>query len=195
MILLTAACLVKAVRPLPEHPEVLSGRFEVVVPEGWAVTRNGRGLGSHHLTLASPDGASAITVDLIREDRSSRQLALAALVEGYALESGRGVGIESERLGSDHLAVAGREAWAVTVKRRSGPNERLASTVGLRGEDHLVLLTLHTRPEAKGAAGAWSVVLDSFELPEEHPGTDPAFLQNALDEAAIDGLPDHGQDR
>jgi hypothetical protein len=191
--LMLTACLVKAVQPLPEHPEVLTGRFELVVPQGWETTRNGRGLGSHHLTLASPDGTSAITVDLIREDRTSRQLPLVVLVEGYAVDSGRGRGIESERLGSDRLDVAGREAWAVTVKRHSGPNERLASTVGLRGEQHLALLTLHTRAGAPSSvASAWSVVLDSFELPRELPVETPPFLDEALDEAAIDALPDFG---
>lgn len=172
-----------AVHPIPHtSPVTLAGRFEVTVPDDWTVARNVRGPLGQHVSLHDPDGSTAITIDLVREDRSSRRLPLSLVVDTYAVESGRGRGIQSEHLAQDTLVVADRTAFATTVQRRIGPHERLVSTVGLRGDDHLAVLTLHTVLDAPASVTiAWDRVLESFALPLDPPPDVPPFLEDARD--------------
>lgn len=181
MILGLLACA--AVHPIPDsHPATLAGRFEVSVPDEWTVARNVRGPLGQHLSLHDPSGASSITIDLVREDRGSRELPLSLVVDTYAVELGRGRGISSEHLAQDVLVVADRTAFATTVRRRVGPHERLASTVGLRGDDHLAVLTLHTVDDAPASVTlAWDLVLESFQLPLDPPPDVPPFLDDVRD--------------
>lgn len=172
-----------AVHPIPDsHPPTLGGRFEVTVPQDWTVERNVKGPLGQHLALHAPTGESSITIDLVREDRRSRELPLSLVVDTYAVELGRGRGIASEHLAQDELVVADRRAFATTVQRQIGPYQRLASTVGLRGDDHLAVLTLHTVPEAPSTVTqAWDVVLESFALPLDPPPDEPPFWDDVRD--------------
>lgn len=184
--LLIAACA-RAVHPVP-GTATLDGSFAVVVPEGWSVARNRRVLGNHQVMLRSPDGSSAITVELLREDRGTRDLPLSLVADTFLLETGRSLGVASEPLDLRRLEVSGREAWVATVERRHGPNARLTSAVFLRGDRHLAVLTLLVAPTTPGSVVlAWDAVLSSFELHEPPPDEAP-FARNAAEEAALDGL-------
>jgi hypothetical protein len=175
MVLL--AC--RAVHPIVGvTPATVAGpRIVVEIPPGWELDRNRRSPINQHLSLFNEQHASAINIDLVREDRSTRDLPLSLVTEGLALNGGRFMGIDSEHNATHELTVADREAWAVTTVRRHGPNERLISTVALRGNDHLAVLTLNTGTDAPPVVVlGWSQVLDSFEMP-----LDPAPPLNLLD--------------
>jgi len=175
MIWALAGCL-RAVAPIEgTEPTVWTGRVELAVPAGWEVVRNVKGPLGQHVTLHGPHG-DAITVDLLREDRRSRRLPLSVLVDTYAVEQGRSRGIQSQHIAQHHLSVDDREAFATTVERNIGPHTRTASTVGLRGDDVVVFLTLHA--DSAHAAKAWDTVLGSFDLPQDSEPTDPPFFED-----------------
>ncbi|HJN77585.1 MAG TPA: hypothetical protein QGF58_26940 [Myxococcota bacterium] len=183
MIWLALGCL-RAVQHIPEsHPETWTGRLEVAVPAGWELVRNVRGPLGQHLALHGPDGSS-ITIDLLREDARSRELPLSVVVDTYAVELGRGRGIESDHHAQHQLEVAERSAWATTVERRVGPHTRTASTVGLRGEKVVVFLTLHANSEDSSLA--WEQVLTSFDLPLDAPPETPPFAEDLAAERRLD---------
>jgi len=150
------------------------GHFEVAAPPGWEVTRNRRWFNNHMFTLTAPDGRDAINIELIKETGKTRDLPLVLMSDVLAMNIGRKVGVEPELIGQNELLVANRQAWATTLIRRHGPNERLASVVTLRGQDHIVMLTLNTVPGGiSSSALAWQLVIDTFDLPTEPVPPDP----------------------
>ncbi len=152
-------------------PTTVAGpRLVVEVPHGWELDHNRRNPINQHISLLNEAWNSAITIDLVREDRSTRALPLSMVAEGLALEDGRSMGIESDHRATHELEVAEREAWAVTSMQRHGPNERLVSTVALRGNEHLVVLVLNTSLDAPPVVVlGWSQVLDTLVLPMDPP--------------------------
>ncbi|MED5374714.1 MAG: hypothetical protein VX899_27090 [Myxococcota bacterium] len=195
MLLLLTACLA-AVHPIPgTQPQQLLGQVAFELPQDWEVVVNNRAFGNHHVLLRSPPAQQAVvTIDLVREGRRTRELDLRIVAETYALDRGRSLDIEAKLLAHHQLEVADREAWAVTVQRRHGPNEQLASTVALRGSEHLALLTLSTPLEAGVAAAVpWGQILDSFALPGDPVDPNaPIFPRDAELENELDGLPSGG---
>lgn len=172
------ACRAVHVVPYQTPVTVTGPRLEVEVPTGWSLEHNRRNPVNQHLSLAHDTHNSLITVDLIREDRSTTDLPLSMVAEGLALQDGRLFGIESLHTGTHRLEVAGREAWAVTTTQSHGPNEQLVSTVALRAEKHMAVLSLRTSLEAPPVVvQGWGQVLQSFRLP-----ADPAPEPNLLDE-------------
>ena len=168
-------CL-SAVRQVPDsRPETWTGRLEFVLPEAWEMERNVRGPLGQHVALHGPEGSS-ITIDLLREDRRSRQLPLSVVVDTYAVELGRGRGIQNTHQHQDHLVLADREAWATTVTRHVGPHARVATVVGVRGEGVVVFLSLHA--DSDEALKAWSTVLSTFDLPLDEPPDTPPFAED-----------------
>lgn len=190
MTLMTPALILacaRAVHPVPGTP-VLDGSFALVVPEDWEMVRNHRVMGNAQVMLRSPDGSSAITVELLREDRSTRDLPLSLVADTFYLETGRSLGVSSEPLNLQRLEVSGREAWASTVERRHGPNTRLTSAVFLRGDRHMAVLTLLVGPSTPATVLlAWDTVLSSFEL-HEPPPQDAPFARDAAEEARLDAV-------
>lgn len=177
MFLLALAC--RAVHPVPGVlPTTVAGaRIEVEVPPNWELDHNRRNPINQHVSLLHPGTNSAITIDLVREDRDTRDLPLSMIAEGLALQDGRILGIQADHRGTHELEVADREAWAVTAVQRHGPNERLVSTVVLRGTQHLAVLVLNTSLDAPPVVVmGWSQVLDSLVLP-----LDPAPDLNLID--------------
>lgn len=188
---LLLGCL-RAVHPVEGAPVPrLEGRLSVELPEGWAVRKNSRAFGNHHLLLDSPDPTTQVTIDLVREAKQTRELDLLIVSEGYALDHGRSLGIEAALTGHHRLEVDGREAWAVTTLRKHGPHERMQSTVLLRGSEHLAILSLHTVQEADPRVVAdWGQILDSFHLVGDPAPELPPFARDAELELGIDQMPD-----
>ena len=183
MIWLALGCL-RAVHPIPDsQPARVTGRIEVAVPTGWELARNVRGPLGHHVALHGPDDSS-ITIDLLHEDRPTRDLPLSIVVDTYAVELGRGRGVQSEHQSQHRIEVADREAWATTVERRVGPHTRTASTVGVRGDDVVVFLTLHADSEL--SLLAWEQVLSSFQLPHDVEPPPPPFAEDLEIEHRLD---------
>lgn len=164
------------------------------LPEGWQVVRNARALGNHWVTLASPEQSTAITIELVREDSRSRALPLHMLADVLPLEAGRSLGLQSMPMAHHQIELAGREAWATTVKRRHGPEERLVSALYSRVDQHLLVLTLHTLAEApKEVLTGWDTVMSTLWLPADPAPEVAPFQDHARDEAALEWLPDGGE--
>ncbi len=160
--------LLGCVRAVKPNGDLWVGDFALDAPSSWEITRNYRFLGNSFFTLTAPDRGSAITVEMIRETHRQRRLPLRLVSDVLTVNVGRASGIEAEVIAQHELLVAERRAWATTAVRRHGPQERLASQVALRGERHVVLVTLHTPlGGVPGASLAWQRVLDSLALPGE----------------------------
>ena len=176
LLALNAGC-VHAASPVvqPSGTQVMwQGHFEVAEPPGWEVTRNRKWFNNHVFTFTSPDGRDAINIELIKESQKTRDLPLVLMSDALAMNIGRKVGVQPELLGQNELLVANRQAWATTLVRHHGPNKRLASVVTMRGQDHVVMITLNTVTGSMGeTALAWQLVLDTFDLPTEPVPPDP----------------------
>jgi hypothetical protein len=175
------------------HPTLdgrVSGRVAMEPPPGWELGANRRAFGSDHVVLMAPDQVTSVTVDLVREGARTRALPLHIVAETYALDHGRSLGIEAALIDVQEIELADRRAVAVTTSRRHGPQVVLASTVVARTETHMLLVTLHTLPEADPRIiQDWGALLESVELPFDPPGEEPPFLEDALLEQEIDALP------
>ena len=166
---------------------VYEGKIRVEAPPHWELVRNRRFLGRHVVAWKSPDSCCVIEIKLEREGRRARALPLSLVAELYPIMLGHHEGIETEIVDTRQIDLSGREAWAVTVKRRHGPHEQLMSVVVARGEQHLVVLQL----QATSAASldmplAWQQVIESFRLLEPIPETPlfeplPAALEDISD--------------
>ncbi|MCB9762731.1 MAG: hypothetical protein H6739_23220 [Alphaproteobacteria bacterium] len=188
LTLLSLVGCLRAARPVPDsQPLRYAGRFEVAVPDGWEVTRNWRFAGNRRLVLRAPQNDAAITVEMVREDWRSRDLPLSVVADVAMAEAGRSLGIAAEPLGQHQLLLAGREAWATTLRRHQGPASALATAVTLRADHHLVVLTLHSTAAAPPVP-AWDLVLSSFALPRDPPPDTPPFAEDAAMEAALDAV-------
>lgn len=175
------------------HPTLdgrVSGRVVLEPPPGWELGANHRAFGSDHVVLMAPDDVTSVTVDLVREGGRTRDLPLYIVAETYALDHGRPLDIHAELLDVQEIVVADRRGIAVTTARHHGPQTMLASTVVARTETHMLLVTLHTLPEADPRIiQDWGALLESVELPYDPPGEEPPFLDDALMEQEIDALP------
>lgn len=154
-------------------------RFDVVVPDGWSITRNRTWLGNDTLALAQPDVRATITIELVHADARSRVVPLDLLAEARALSTGRALGVESDRTHMHQLALDGHEAWAVTGRRRWHFAAADYTAVYTRVGGHVAVISL-VAPAGKldTAAGAWTVVLETLrfprdEVPEDAPIFDP----------------------
>ncbi len=164
---LVAAALggcVHAFRPGPEGG--LEGVVQLRAPEGWRPVRNRRFARHHELILRSPDGCCTITVEVLPLDRRSAELPLDLLADTLPLEMGRDQGLAAEPLARHQILVDGREAWAITYRLHHGPHRRLATSVVVRDDRYLALLTLSLPDTAPPEVlSAWDGLLDSLRLP------------------------------
>lgn len=141
-------------------------RFDLEIPPGWRVRRNQTWFGNDQLILDEPTLRASIAIELVRSDRRADQLPLDLLAESRALSMGRALGVESGRTHLDQIELDGREAWAVTGRRRWQFVEADFSTVVARAGGHVVTVTL-TAPvgELDHALTGWALVLDTLRFP------------------------------
>ena len=188
LLVLVAGCA-RAVHPTHtlRSGSVYEGRFLVEAPTHWKLIQNRRTLGRHVVAWKSPDSCCVIRIKLEREGRRARLLPLALVAELYPMMLSHHEGIETEIVDTRQIELSGREAWAVTVKRRHGPHEQLMSVVITRGEQHLVVLELQATASASlDMPLAWQQVIESFRLLEPNPETPlfeplPAALEDITD--------------
>jgi len=165
VILYLLACL--AVKPGLSGWE---GAFHFQHPKGWEVVKNHRFLGRHVVVLENRDGPGHITLELYREDRSTRKKPLSLVADVYAANLGWRQGYVITPVAQHQLLVADREAWASDVVRTHGPHRRLASVVMLRGDGRVAVITLSTEEDSPhNVYYAFDQVLSSFDLPDDPP--------------------------
>jgi hypothetical protein len=141
------------------------GRFDLEPPEGFSVERNYRWFGNDFVVLAR--GKEAIEVARYKEDARSRRVPLDLVVEARALDWGRRFGVGSGQDGLHEIMVDGRQAWAVSGRRKWRWVEMGYTTVALRGGSHLVMLTgMAPAPEFESFVPSWSTMLEAFTLGE-----------------------------
>ncbi|MCB9744555.1 MAG: hypothetical protein H6740_18310 [Alphaproteobacteria bacterium] len=185
--LLSVSCA-QALRPVPgSEPLRYEGELAFELPEGWALTRQRRLLSQQAVTLTTPHSGSAVTVKRVREGEVSRGLPLSIVAEVLSVDAGRSLGVDSTLVGLQQLDVDGREAWVATVRRRHGPVERIESSVYVRGERHLVIVSLHTNGDAPvEVLRDWDGLLGSLDLVTEPPPPSAPFAADARWEAELD---------
>jgi hypothetical protein len=102
------------------------------------------------------------------------------------LGRGRNLGYRTELLGSQEILVAERRAWATTYRFTHGPHGRTGSSVYLRADRFLVILTLQGLDNMPTEViPMWSAFLDSFALPEWAAEEVPLFEPEADPELEI----------
>ena len=138
-------------------------RFDLSVPEKWAVTRNYRLLGTDSLVLG--EGNASISVTVRRDDGAGAALPLDLVASVRALSWGRRLGVENAVLGEQEIVVDGRRAAAITGVRRWRTAKIAYTLVFLRAPGRTVELVLHAPAEAlEGYVATWGTFLDSFHL-------------------------------
>lgn len=167
--------MVLACAPAWHPPD--AGRFSLVVPDQWAVTRNYRFLGTDTLVLARDHAAMSVTV---RPDHgASATLPLDLVASVRALSWGRRLGVQNAVLGEQEIVVDGRRACAVTGLRRWRTATTGYTMVFARAPGQTVELVLHApADELDHYAPEWGAFLDQFHLnaPPEPDG--PPFSED-----------------
>lgn len=155
-------------------------RFDLEIPDGWHIRRNQSWFGNDQLILDQPEARASITIELVRSDPRADALPLDLLAETRALSMGRALGIESGRTRMDQIELDGREAWAVTGRRRWQFVEADYSTVVARAGRHVVVVTLMA-PVGKldGALTGWALVLGTLRFPRAPVAPDAPIFDPA----------------
>ncbi|MFN7147823.1 MAG: hypothetical protein ACK4YP_28895, partial [Myxococcota bacterium] len=145
-----------------------TGRFDLAVPPGWEVTKNRRWFGNDFFVLTDDAARASITIELVRDDASSRRLPLDLLAETRALSMGRSLGIESTRSRLHQIELDGHEAWAVTGTRRWKFAVADYSAVIARAGRHVAQVTLQApHGQLDRALVGWSIVLETLTFPQD----------------------------
>ncbi len=154
-ITLLAGCVAAWHPPTP-------GRFDLVVPDGWTVTRNYRWLGADTVVL---DGEGASISVNVRREVGTGHLPLDLVASVRALSWGRRVGVENAILAEHEIEVDARRAAAVTGLRRWRTARTAYTMVLMRGGGWTVELVLHApEHELDPHAAAWAAFLSGFRL-------------------------------
>jgi hypothetical protein len=153
-----------------------SGIFSLQTPNGWTETQNRKSWRNYSLVLESPNNCCVIQVEILNEGADSASRPLEVVAELYAVGRGRHMGMQSNLIANDQILVDNREARAITVSRVHGPVVRYASSVFIRTNKGLAVLTLTWIPEASlESIAIWERVLDSFSLPTASRPEQPPF--------------------
>jgi hypothetical protein len=182
---LAVAFVLSACVPATHHGQSRpTDSFSLDVPAQWQVIRNRRLLGHHQLVLQAPDKCCTIVVERRREDRFSRELPLSLLADTLPLQAGRIHGMAGEPIAHHKLDLRGREAWATTLIRHNGPRSWLVTSIFLRADGDLFILTLaYPRNAGSSVSLAWERVVNSFDIPgSPAPDTPPWDPEPFLDD-------------
>ena len=153
-----------------------SGVFSLQAPNGWTETQNRKSWRNYSLVLEAPDNCCVIQIELIHEGADSASRSIEVVAELYAVGRGRHMGMQSNLIANNQILIDNREARAVTVSRTHGPVSRYASSVFIRTDRGLAVLTLTWTPSTSlDAIDEWERVLDSFSLPTASRPEQPPF--------------------
>ena len=163
-----------------------SGIFSLRAPIGWEEIQNRKSWNNYSLVLEAPDNCCVIQVELIQEGADSMAQPIEVVAELYAVGRGRHMGMQSTLIANNQILVDDREARAITVARAHGPVVRYASSVFIRTDEGLAVLTLTWTPDTSlDAIEIWERVLDSFSLPyaarPEQPPFEPIVTTEQLE--------------
>jgi len=152
------------------------GIFAFQAPSGWYESQNRRSFRNYSVVLEAPDSCCVIQIELIHEGDDSASIPIEVVAESYSVGRGRHMGMQSRLIANDHILVDNREARAVTLVRTHGPVTRYASSVFIRTDDGLAVLTLTWAPETSlDTIALWGRLLDSFSLPNTSRPEQPPF--------------------
>ncbi|MSQ00834.1 MAG: hypothetical protein EXR71_02950 [Myxococcales bacterium] len=155
------------------HP-ARPGRLNLVVPDGWTVTRNYRAFGADTVVLDS-DRAS-ISVSVRPDSERGRQLPVDLVAGVRALSWGRGLGVQNAVIAEHDIELDGRRACAVTGMRRWRTANIGYTMIYSRAAGRSVELVLHAPlDELDRHAADWSTFIDGFHLDVPVPVDGPLF--------------------
>jgi hypothetical protein len=157
----------------PDRP----GPFELVIPPGWALTRNYRFLGSENVVLERGDAAISLTRR--PEHGPAGRLPLDLVAGVRALSWGRRLGVENAVLAEHDLLIDGRRAAAVTGLRRWRTARIGYTMLVTRTPGHTVEIVLHAPGDSlDGYAADWGAFLDGFHLAASPEADGPLFEED-----------------
>ena len=153
-----------------------NGVFSLRAPNDWHEIQNRKSWRNYSLVLEAPNNCCVIQVELIHEGEDSASRSIEVVAELYAVGRGRHMGMQSNLIANNQILVDNREARAVTVSRVHGPTVHYASSVFIRTDKGLAVLTLTWTPTTSlDAIDEWERVLDSFSLPTASRPEQPPF--------------------
>ena len=159
------------------------GDLSLTPPEGWEEVQNRALMGNQSIVLESPDSCCVVQAELVREDENSLQLPLDIIAELYTVGRGRKAGFQSELISTDELLIDGRRAQAVTVVRHHEATTRFATSIFIRADGEIAILTLSwNRFAPPELMPQWERLIDSFALPNASRPEDPPFTIDPISE-------------
>lgn len=145
-------------------------------PLHWELVKNQRVFRNRLVVFEAPDDCCFIRVEALVEGNEARSLPLSIVADVHTLGRGRNLGVHMELLGSQDILVAERQAWATTYRYTHGPHARTGTSVYLRADRYLVVLTLQGLDDMPLAVvPLWDAFLESVQLPEWAPEDVPLF--------------------
>ncbi len=155
------------------HPAA-PGRLQLVVPDGWTVTRNYRAFGADTVVL-DRDQAS-ISLSVRPDSGRGRRLPIDLVAGVRALSWGARVGVENALIAEHDIELDGRRACAVTGIRRWRTATIGYTMIYSRATDRSVELVLHAPlDQLDGQAADWATFLGGFHLDVPLPVEGPLF--------------------